>query len=528
MPSKRIIAITLLSTFLCASLAISEEKKSMADTITIPELRNHMFFLASDELEGRYTGSRGFDLAVQYASSQFRRSGLKPVLIDENGKPTFVQKFILDRRGIKEIKPLVVVAGGEKTQFKYGDSFKILSATNLVEKDTKVVFVGYGISEPDHGWDDLKGLDLTGKTAVMLPDAPMKDGKPVLPKGVHSKYASQRGNFQKIREISEHGAATVILVPNAQIMGFWNMISANPRRTSYSLPRPGEAEERPGRSNMLLVKNEVIEAVFAGQDYSPSDIKEKGLEGYKTYELADALIDFSFEADRGEGYSCNVVGMVEGNDPELKDQYITVGAHLDHVGPQRGQVSNGADDNASGSVGVLEVAEAIALSHPRRSVIFILYGSEEIGLIGSKYFIDNCPVPVDDIDVNINMDMIGRTDARSKETRAHYVVGSDRTNPELKDILKSVNKRTVGWPLDFEGGERYFRQSDHYNYHEQGIPVVFFFSGAHRDLHRPTDDAEIIEYDKMQKIAQLVYELTLELSDRDKSLRDHVNKKDLD
>jgi Zn-dependent M28 family amino/carboxypeptidase len=184
-----------------------------------------------------------------------------------------------------------------------------------------------------------------------------------------------------------------------------------------------------------------------------------------------------------------------------------VGAHLDHIPPINGQICNGADDNASGSAGVLEIAEAVARSPFQRSVLFILYTAEETGLYGSRHFVRFCPVPITDILVNINLDMIGRTDRVQAETRSHYALYSEQIDPEIINRIKAVNTDPVMWPLVYKELRTFPGGSDHVSFMERNIPAVFFFSGHHADLHRPTDDADKIEYDKMQKISQLIYRL---------------------
>lgn len=322
MKTTRALAAILLLVISTAAVAEENDKTSTTDpinTITIEELRDHMFFLASDEMNGRGIGTDGFARAAHYAASQFRGAGLKPLIRDAEGNPTYLQSF---------------------------------------------------------------------------------------------EYTPRRKEAEPV--------------------------------TSW-----------------------------------------------------------------------NVIAMVEGSDPALKHEFVTVGAHLDHVSPPTDAIFNGADDNASGSTGVLEIAEAMAMSKPRRSVLFLLYGGEEVGLVGSRYFLEHSSIPLENIVVNINLDMIGRTDSRSADTRAHYVVGARRMCEELAELIAAVNERTVNWPLDFEGGEMVFTQSDHYSYFKKGIPAFFFFSGMHQHLHRPSDDPDTIEFDKMQAIAQLAYAVALEIADSD-------------
>lgn len=208
----------------------------------------------------------------------------------------------------------------------------------------------------------------------------------------------------------------------------------------------------------------------------------------------------------------NVVAVVEGTDPELKNEYVTVTAHLDHVGPRNGEVCNGADDNASGSIAVIEVAEAVVMDPPKRSVIFILFAGEEMGLKGSRYFVDNPPVPLDKIVANINMDMIGRTgNGLDAETKEHYLRYSSKVSPKFKDFVKKVNKNTIRYPLVYAEDSKSPGGSDHMSFLRKDIPAIMFFSGIHKDLHNVGDDPDKIQYDKVQKISQLVYELTMEL-----------------
>jgi len=209
------------------------------------------------------------------------------------------------------------------------------------------------------------------------------------------------------------------------------------------------------------------------------------------------------------------VAMVKGTDPELSKEYITVGAHLDHVAHQSGEIANGADDNASGSAGVIEIAEAVAKYPPRRSVVFITYTAEEMGLHGSHYFVNSGPLAIEDMKFNLNMDMIGRTTAENAGNRAHYVRGNERYGKKMEAFIAGINEKTVNWPLIYNFGPMQYGSSDHASYNDVGIPSFFFFSGMHADLHQPGDDPEKIEYDKAEKIARLAYAITMKLANMD-------------
>jgi Zn-dependent M28 family amino/carboxypeptidase len=269
---------------------------------------------------------------------------------------------------------------------------------------------------------------------------------------------------------------------------------------------------------ILAVKPEVAEAIISGQKYSPVGTDADDLDRYQTYQLENVSTTLQVTAVDEYVSSWNVVGMVEGTDPELKQQYVTVTAHLDHLEPRNGEVMNGADDNASGCAGVMEIAEAIAMNPPRRSVVFALFTKEEGGGIGSRHFVTDCPVPLENIVVNLNLDMIGRTDRASESDRGHYALNSDTITPELTEIINKVNEETIGWPLKFRMDNGGFG-SDDIMFRMKEIPAVFFFSGPHVDYHTSNDDADKIEYDKAQAITQLVYELAMEFGNMDRSIR---------
>ena len=209
----------------------------------------------------------------------------------------------------------------------------------------------------------------------------------------------------------------------------------------------------------------------------------------------------------------NVVGVVEGTDPGLKDEYVAVTAHLDSTAPREdGEINYGADDNASGVGGLIEIARVVAKGPPRRSVVFVLVSGEEAACIGSRHFVSDSPVPLESIVADVNLDMIGRTDPASEADRSHYAIDSGRITPELTRLIGDVNARTVGWPLKYESPTG---TSDNLMFHAVGIPGVSFYSGHHGDVNLPTDTPEKIDYEKAEQISRLIYEITMELGNRD-------------
>jgi len=496
-------------------------KDRPVDTITREELRDHVYFLASDSLGGRRPDDAGYNIAAEYAASQFRSAGVRPVFTGADGTPTYFQKVPMMRVTTAIDHPFTLsTAAGDKV-IEALDDLRLFSRGPSISK-VPMVFIGYGISEPDHGWDDVKGLDLKGKVAVMLIGAPLRDGKPVLPAAVHKSYQGIPGIGRRVQSpgLRQNRPDALVVVLDKEYADVWDILP-NVLGQPQLQYRPGGG---PGRVTVppaaaALVRGAQAEAIFAGQEYNPLDIPSRGLAGYKTFEFKDVRLSLGIRAAVEDFESMNVVGLVPGTDPALAGQVVTVGAHLDHLNPAGGKIRNGADDNASGSAGVIEIAEAVAMRPFRRPVLFCLWTAEESGTAGSRHFLSAPPVPVDDIIVNLCLDMIGRSDPDAGKTRKHYVIGAAQITPELKAVIVAVNAKTIGWPLDFESMESSMNGSDHYNFHLKGIPTAFLFSGRHEDLHAPTDDAEKVDFEKVQRLSQLIYEVTAELGNRDKSIR---------
>lgn len=509
-----------------SSWSIQEKTDSPKTSITIDELKAHVYYLASDELGGRVIGTPGYEAAARYAAREFQAAGLRPMFTDANGRPSFFQDVPFKVRAPGDQGKMNIQTPEGGMEFSGGDSFKFLTfrADGFVGRELPVVFVGYGIEEPGCGWNDYADLDIEGKVAVMLPGVPRLDGRPVLPERLHGLYSSEEGDDRRMEALFKRRQAGLMMPVEDSTIDSWDGLNNAVERTRIIYlggDRSGGETLRPlsvrRRGPRMVVRQDLLTALFHGQNYSPAGIAEFGIQGYKTFGLRETFIKFEF-SEPGEMFaSWNAAAWVEGTDPKLKDQFISVGAHLDHVPPRNDQICNGADDNASGSAGVLEIAEAVAMHPPRRSVVFVLYTGEESGLCGSRYFVKECPVPLEEILVNVNLDMIGRTSDHFQETRTHYAYAAEDVRPGLREVIASVNGEPPVWPLEFQPQSQAPGGSDHLSYMSHGIPGVFFCSGRHRDVHTPSDDADKIEYDKMQKLSQLIYALVMELADQENS-----------
>lgn len=509
----------LLAALLISTINIADEKSDLPEnSITMAELKDHMYYLASDELGGRVVGSEGYRLATIYAQSQFRAAGIIPILKDENGYPTYFQRIPLESKSYsKDSRWIFTTANGEK-KFAPGNNILTIQISHpgVIAEATEMVFVGYGISEAENNWDDLKDLDLTGKVAVLMMGAPTKDGKPLLPADVHKKYLSVPGAERKVAALAQRGITRCIFISDDEIKGMWTML---PRAMANSVVGFKGQQQHKKFSLLISVADEEVAAfIMEGQEYNPFNNPSDPMTGYKSFVLKNAKVKLDSKSELVAIETWNVVGLIPGTDPDLKDEFVVLGGHLDHVAPVNGEVCNGADDNASGSVGVIEAAEALAMQDNKRSILVCLWAAEEAGLLGSKYFVAHPPVNFDQIKVNVNLDMIARTDQINRETRAIHAIGTSKADPSFRTFIEDQNRSSVNWPLNFSDLEIGLRGSDHNSFMQKGIPVLFFFSGPHKDYHTPDDDPENLDWEKFLKVAKLACNITAALANTDTPL----------
>jgi hypothetical protein len=484
---------------------------SQSESITAAAIRGHIYFLASDALEGRYVGSDGYETAARYGESQFMAAGLIPI-VRQGGVHSYLQTVPVLRRMVSSSITLTVTTAEGEAAFQEGEEFIWLQgeAFPWVDRRFEAVFVGYGISEPEQGWDDLKGLDIRGKIVVLLLGAPTHGGTPVLPEGVHNLYAPPSSVYRKMATMMQKGASGILVLPDPMLVEGWGTLPSK-----ADIPQFEYASRKAGAIHiplLLPIKPEIAAVIFAGQEHAPQTEMNAEAEVPPGFELEGVSLAFGGSFSEEAIPTWNVVGMVKGSDPDLRNEYVVVTAHLDSTAPrEKGEINNGADDNASGCAGLIEIAKIVAEDPPKRSVIFVLCSGEEAACIGSRHFVSDPPVPLDRMVADINMDMIGRTDPASTADRSHYVIDSGKITPELTSLIKEVNRRTVAWPLKYESP---IGNSDNLMFHLVGIPALSFYSGHHEDVNQPTDDAEKIDYEKAEKIARLAYEITMELGNR--------------
>ncbi|HOT00120.1 MAG TPA: M20/M25/M40 family metallo-hydrolase [Acidobacteriota bacterium] len=485
------------------------ETNPAADPVTAERLKEHCCFLAADALAGRSPGSEGFRIAAEYAVSRFRAAGVKPAAGPPEA-PTYLQPVPLVRRTVTEAAQVDVRTSDGILHFPAGH-LKLFALEGLVGdgKPLPVVFAGFGIHEPEAGWDDFKGLDVSGRAVLLLMGAPVHDGRPVLPENLHRTYAPMNSVLRKL--MSLRGVAAALVLPDAELAAGFNAIPDVPDGPQFGLndPAPGAF----GGTPLGVLSAELGRALFSGQ--AAPDPATVSAGQIPPGPLAGVTLSITVPVQEEAVDSWNVLGLVEGTDPALKEQVVVVSAHLDHLPPAAdGQIFPGANDNASGVAALLEIARVVAAQPPRRSVLFAVLTGEEGGSMGARYFLTRGSVDRTRIVADLNMDMIGRTEDGASADRPQYALDSDRVTPSFTRIIETVNERTVRWPLKYVHPKN-LGSSDHYVFDATGIPAVNFYSGRVSDTHKPTDTPDRLDYDKMAHIARLVLAVTLEIANRE-------------
>jgi Zn-dependent M28 family amino/carboxypeptidase len=500
-----------------------------AGTITQDDLRQHLTVLASDAYEGRETGQKGQKMAADYLSAEFKKLGLTgPVTSSDN---PYLQRFTMERSTWAEGATLK--AGGQSFKWLV-DFYGYGTSPFQTETTVQLAFVGYGIEQ--EGYSDYSGKDVKGKDLLVLLGEPTSaDGKPLLGKnGEGSKW----GNDYRAKAAlaAQKGARAVFFVdfnPNSNFQKLAARMTPYISQASVSFKNP---TSQPSRAPSFFVSPAVGYKLLGTSAAAVTKYLDATNQAGKPVASPFKSVKFTIKAaKKSEDFTTeNVLGYLEGSDK--KAEVLVLSAHYDHIGVIGGQVHNGADDDGSGTVTVLEMAQAFTKakaegSGPRRSILFLCVTGEEKGLLGSEYYTDHPIFPLEQTVADLNIDMVGRTD-KDHEGKADYVyvIGSDKLSTELHEIVLNSNEKYTKMDLDFrfndpEDPNRFYYRSDHYNFAKHKIPVAFFFNGVHDDYHGAGDEVEKIEFPKMEKRARLVFHAAWELANRDTRIVVDSNKK---
>jgi hypothetical protein len=503
----------------------AEWRLEAANTITAEDLKKHLSVLASDALEGRETGEKGNEMAAAYLSKMFENYGLTAV----GDNQSYLQP--IDMSSVRWEKIDLTVNGKE---YRHLWDFFALHEGNEGGEELNIdelVFVGYGIE--DGKINNYKNTDINGKTVLMYGGEPMDENGNSVITGNSTTSDWTNDPFKKIELAKAKGAKTVFIIADK----FKQQIAQNrkfligPSVKLKPLETIKEVTERDFQ--YIVLSPELAKDMIGKKLKKVKKTRAKISNGKMTkgFKVKSDITGHMIKRSQSRT-TANVIGVLPGKHPEKKKQHIIVTAHFDHLGKRGEDIFNGADDNGSGTSTVLELAEAFttaaAFGHgPDRSIIFLLVSGEEKGLLGSKFYTDYPIIPLEDIMVDVNIDMVGRTDDKHVNPRYIYVIGADRMSTTLHDVNEDVNKRFENLELDYtynaeDDPNRYYYRSDHYNFAIKGIPAIFFFNGTHADYHRPSDTIDKIQFDKMTSIGRHIFHLIWELGNREEAIEVNV------
>jgi hypothetical protein len=455
-----------------------------ASTITVADLERHLTYLASDELEGRDTGAKGQKLAADYLADFYKGLGLTgPV------DGSYFQKFQLASVQYKEVELKV----GKQKLVNNEDFVFVGDADAKRNQKADLVFLGLASDE------NLAKVDVKGKLV-----------------GLWTIGESAQAAQKKVMDAGAKGIVMVTMEGQANFDRIANRYKSLSGRGRLGFEKPTVQEP------VFMVSSDKMASLFG---VSIADLKEAAKNNPASVPSQKATFKVVKETETVD--TENVMGFLEGTDK--KEEVLVITSHYDHIGiSSDGQINNGADDDGSGTVGVMEIAEAFAKAaqegnRPRRSVLFLNVSAEEKGLLGSEYYADNPVFPLENTVNNINIDMIGRIDYEYQDAENKdyvYVIGSEMLSSQLKIINDYNNITYTNLILDYrydaeDDPNRFYYRSDHYNFAKHNIPVIFFFNGVHDDYHQPTDTVDKIEFDLLEKRTKLIFHTSWDLANRE-------------
>lgn len=469
-----------------SALAIPEPKAAFAPAA----LHAHIQYLASDKLAGRGSGEKGNEIAARYIADHFQRAGLKPVgtakqndafaPMDGSG---YFQPFTFTAGVVRgKENRLEAVVNGKKMRYRPGTEFEPSGASASGKASGEVIFVGYGIVSKDPPRDDYAGQNVSGKIVLLLAGAPGNDP--------HSPLMEHAAIRRKALIARDKGAKAILVVLQKD--------SDNPQINFDGTPTDSGIP-------ILVLRRSVAKSWLKATDKSLDDL-EKMLVKESAAFPTGVQVNFIVEVKKVTKTSANIIGLLEGSDPTLKQEVVVIGAHMDHLGmggpgslaeTKKPLIHHGADDNASGTAGVLALAQYYGSlpTRPKRSLLFICFSGEELGLLGSAHYVKNPTLPLDRTVAMINMDMIGRM-----RNNRLIVVGTG-TSPMWSGLVDDINKAAG---FDISRSESGFGASDQQSFYARNIPVLFFFTGLHSDYHRPSDTAEKINVEDQARVMEFI------------------------
>lgn len=520
--NKNFLSTGLALMFCLGAIAQNKNAITYSKYINKDNAYQHLSVLASDEYEGRETGKRGAWMAADYIKKHFMALGLKgPVdgayfqsigMVSYNMSQTVLT---IDGEARENLKDFVIPAPG-------------VSIPGFTFNATEVVFAGYGLNKDNY--NDFEGIDVAGKVVLIF-----AAGDPTVPAGtpVATDRASRRKALLTQREklvyLAKNKALAVIQIDSSldnmtpEKKAMYSGAGEPMLKTPESIARMQKQQSFPS----ILINTATANDLLKAAGTTVADLQNKITTAVKpASQVIKIAVSASAVKNEEKVRAENVLGFLEGSDPKLKHEVLVVTSHYDHIGLTTSgtdKVNNGADDDGSGTTGVLLLAEAFSKAKkagvgPKRSILFMTVVGEEKGLLGSEWYSEHPIFPLKNTITNLNIDMIGRVDPEhTKDPNYVYIIGSDMLSSDLNAVGIKANKDYVKMNLDMKYNNRtdpnqFYYRSDHYNFAKHGIPVIFYFNGVHEDYHQPGDEVDKINFPLLAERAKLVYFTAWELA----------------
>jgi hypothetical protein len=505
-----------------ASEAIPINLESGWDNLQQSTLKADISYLASDKLQGRLAMENGDEFAIQWIAAQFAKAGLKPTMGKSYLQPVKLIEYIPDRTE----SYVAVERSGEKKQWKKPD---VLTEFNKnIDLTGDIIFAGYGITAPDLHYDDYQDVDVRGKVVLIFEHEPQEtDANSIFNGKANTTYATPR---IKALNAQKHGAVAVLIAPepNRKHPSNQERYTRIGGSVTRAVPLPSMVLQNDELHIPIAILSDVAANEIAGKTLSLSKLQSAIDSNLKpqSVQIPDAtLIVHDRIQSRKTGTSYNVAGILEGSDPSLKNETIIISAHHDHDGVSGKEIWHGADDNASGTAGVIALANAITKNNDaktglklKRTILFVVFAAEERGLLGAFYMASHPLRPLSTTRAMLNFDMIGRNEAPSLQTNGIIDIPAETSNrlnligahysPDYNKTIEEENKfvgLTLDDRFDNEPALNTFFRSDQFPFVLQDVPAFWWFTGFHPDYHHVTDTADKINYVKMQNILRLAY-----------------------
>jgi len=536
MKKNKIVLIVMLLTMGIPVSLYSQRKVNSINQITSSDLESYVTFLASPLLKGRMNGEEGLEIAGQYIASQAKLLGLKPANEDSYYQPYSIIKKTADPGKTK----IQVISHNKDTATIKEPVFQLLpTGPSDIILEGEVVFAGYGIKADKYNYNDFDSINTEDKILLIMDRAPMSED------GRNSLFEEPNWNtnmsFQMKLTTLVLTRAKAILIVSDPKSGFQSVSESSPELAGYiesKISLKGGKEEivNPFMATLpkvIFVHRSVADELLKDSGHSLENL-QKNIDATlkpNSFTIANKQLKITEVTISEEKILNNIAGYIEGRDPVLKNEVVVFSGHYDHLGTSGDKVNTGADDNASGCAALLSMAEAFQslARKPLRSIMFLWVSGEEIGLYGSKSYVNNPLFPIEKTVADLNMDMIGRvkgiadsTDSTPMTDSNSVFVITDSQSKELRSIADDIDKRSkIDFDYSLSGKDhplQLFARSDHYSFVEKDVPILFFTTGLHSDYHTPGDVVEKIDFKKMEMVTRTMYQIGLTIANKKSGL----------